>query len=120
MIMYVFYLRISQPLSLAAGSQPLSLALNLLNSQAKKEWGGLVRSYYKKRYQLLFSMAADALDKGYAWDQRDYTTRLLSEVELPWQTNTSTFPIKPEADPIATSQHMIKKYGGSASTNLSL
>ena len=78
-----------------------------------------MRSYYKKRYQLLFSMATDALDKGYAWDQRDYSTRLLREVELPWQTDTSLFPVEPEADPIATSQKMFKKYGGSPSTNLS-
>ena len=52
-------------------------------------------------------------EKGYEWDQRDYTARLLTEVELPWQTNTSTFPVEPEADPIATSHTMIKKYGGS-------
>lgn len=79
--------------------------------QAKKEWGGLVRSYYKKRYQLLFTMAADSLDKGYEWDQRNYAARLLTEVELPWQTDTTTFPVEPEADPIATSKKMIKKYG---------
>ena len=82
-------------------------------AQAKKEWGGLVRSYYKPRYELLFTMASDSLEKGYEWDQRDYTARLLTEVELPWQTNTSTFPVEPEADPIATSHTMIKKYGGS-------
>ena len=63
-------------------------------------------------------MAADSLDKGYAWDQRDYTTRLLTEVELPWQTDTSTFPVKPEADPIETSKTMIKKYGESSDASV--
>ena len=107
--------------------------------------GGLVRSYYKLRYQLLFTMAEDSLTKGYQWSQSTYTARLLLEarlfkivsllfvfyrlkfalilllgfdeirtdcgqVELPWQTDTTTFPVEPEADPIATSKAMIKKY----------
>ena len=83
-----------------------------INDYAKKEWGGLVRAYYKQRYQLLFTMAEESLTKGYAWEQGLYTSRLLTEVELPFQTNTTTFPVEPEADPIATSQTMIKKYGG--------
>ena len=35
------------------------------------------------RYQLLFTMAADSLDKGYEWDQRNYAARLLTEVSTP-------------------------------------
>jgi hypothetical protein len=63
--------------------------------------------------QVLLQASVRASEKGYEWDQRDYTARLLTEVELPWQTNTSAFPVEPEADPIATSHTMIKKYGGS-------
>ena len=58
-------------------------------------------------------MAADSLDKGYAWDQRDYTARLLTDVELPWQTDTSTFPVEPEGDAVGTSKKLLEKYGGS-------
>ena len=59
-------------------------------------------------------MAADSLDKGDAWDQRDYTGRLLTDVELPWQTDTSTFPMEPEADSVGISKKMLEKYGGSS------
>jgi hypothetical protein len=82
-----------------------------INDYAKKEWGGLVRSYYKKRYQLLFTMATESLNKKFQWDQRRYTAELLTTVEEPWQTNTSTFPVEPEADVVSVSQQLFAKYG---------
>jgi len=82
-----------------------------INDYAKKEWGGLVRSYYKARYQLLFKMANESLQKQYQWDQSRYAQALLTQVELPWQTENTSYPTAPESDVIATSKAMKVKYG---------
>ena len=44
--------------------------------------GAQVRSYYKPRFALLFKMARGVLAKhGATWDQRAYSTALLTQVE---------------------------------------
>ena len=83
---------------------------------AKKEWGGLVRSYYKLRYELLFRMASATMDADTTspqsqWNQTLYEEVVLREVELPWQRSTETFPTEPEGDAIVTSRAMHAKYG---------
>ena len=86
-----------------------------INDYAKKEWGGLVRSYYKPRYALLFKMANAALagNGGISgWDQRAYTSAMLTTVEEPWQTDRTSFPVEPEADALVVSKAMHAKYGG--------
>ena len=94
---------------------------------AKKEWGGLVRSYYRPRYELLFKMAEASLllqlqattsspteqlsiDLAARWNQSAYAEAVLAQVELPWQTSTKTFPSQPEGDAIAVSIAMYAKY----------
>ena len=73
-----------------------------------------MRSYYRPRYALLFKMAKVALDGNggvSGWDQRAYTAAMLAQVEEPWQTDRTSFPVEPEADAIAVSKAMHAKYG---------
>eukprot|EP00040_Diaphanoeca_grandis_P013834 m.69908 g.69908 ORF g.69908 m.69908 type:complete len:890 (+) comp24154_c0_seq1:29-2698(+) len=85
-----------------------------INDYAKKEWGGLVRAYYKARWELFITMSTDCLSKNQPWSQDAYTTQLLNTIELPFQTDTTVFPTTPESDAITTSQMLFKKYGGGA------
>ena len=73
-----------------------------------------MRSYYKPRYALFFKMASAVLKagKGAGWDQRAYSEAVLSQVEEPWQTDRTSFPVEPEADAIDVSKAMHAKYGG--------
>ena len=64
----------------------------------RKEWGGLVRSYYKKRYSLLFTMADNALKSKSTWSQAAYDAAVMEQVELPWSNATDPFPNVPEHD----------------------
>merc|ERR1719273_1115936 len=81
-----------------------------INDYAKKEWGGLVRSYYKKRYKLLVEMALDCLHFHNIWNQSNYTNINFNSVELPWQTDTTTFPTKPEFDAVELVTTLFAKY----------
>ena len=86
-----------------------------ISDYAKKEWGGLVRSYCKPRYELLFRMAeetlqADEMSPETSWNQTAYAEAVLAQVELPWQTNTESFPSEAEADALVVSRAMHAKY----------
>ena len=71
-----------------------------INDYAKKEWGGLVSSYYKKRYELLFVMVEKTLMQGNksSWNQNEYQTNVMNQVSLPWSNDTTPFPSQPEHD----------------------
>jgi hypothetical protein len=48
-----------------------------INDYAKKEWGGLVRDYYKQRWAIFIDMATTCLKNGTPWSQSAYSTRML-------------------------------------------
>ncbi len=47
---------------------------------ARKEWGGLVRSYYRARYALILDMADASLASNTTWSQPAYDQKVLSTV----------------------------------------
>ena len=76
-----------------------------ISDYAKKEWGGLVRSYYRPRWALYLEMAQRNAS------QAEYCATVLREVELPWQKDfKSSFPVKPEEDAIAVAREMARVY----------
>ena len=89
----------------------IPFCFNSQGQMARKEWGGLVRSYYKPRFQLFFKTANASLKERKPWDQGAFNEELLKQVELPWQTDTTTFPVEPESDAVATCRAMQEKYG---------
>ena len=74
-----------------ASVEPIACCLDVdtagqIRDYAKKEWGGLVRSFYKRRYALLFRMAQALLKEGQGadgWHQDRYTAAVLREVRAP-------------------------------------
>ena len=81
-----------------------------INDYAKKEWAGLVATYYKPRWALFFDHVAKAV--GGAWDPSAFCSEVLQTVELPWQTDTTPFPATPTGDALAVSRRMYAKYVG--------
>ena len=78
---------------------------------AKKEYSGLVRSFYRPRYELLFSMAEVVLQEAAtSWNQTVYARAVRETVEIPWQTSRTTFSNLPEADAVTVSSVMHAKY----------
>eukprot|EP00755_Sulcionema_specki_P003087 Sspe_Gene.3497::Locus_1162_Transcript_1_1_Confidence_1.000_Length_2577::g.3497::m.3497/K01205/NAGLU; alpha-N-acetylglucosaminidase len=76
-----------------------------INDYAKKEWSGLVSSYHKKRWELAINMV-----KNGSWASGQYATKVLNEVEQPWQKDLTPFPTTPTGDPVTVSQAMFDKY----------
>ena len=87
-----------------------------INDYAKKEWGGLVSTYYKQRYSLLFEEAHTCLYEGGTWDISTYCERVYKH-EIGWQTDYKTkFPEKPVGDAVEVAKKMYAKYVGESTT----
>ena len=81
-----------------------------INDYAKKEWSGLVGTYYRPRWALFLKYAAAAAAAGGAWDPAGFCEDMLQSVELPWQRDTTPFPATPTGDALAISKAMHAKY----------
>ena len=85
-----------------------------INDYAKKEWAGLVSSYYKPRWAKMLAAAQAFLESGsgtWADASVDYCRDTWENVERPWQTDTSSFPQQPTGDTIAIARRLTGTYG---------
>ena len=81
-----------------------------IRDYARREYGGLVRDFYGKRYQAFISAAAASLASQEPWDQDRFVASILSKVELPFCAATTKYPTVPESDAVSTARRLMKKY----------
>ena len=83
---------------------------------ATKSWGGLVKGFFRPRWELFCQKVLEAVQGGRSWtpaDQEAFDSDVLAKVELPWQTSTEMYPSKPTRDAIEVSKALYQKYIGS-------
>ena len=80
-----------------------------IHDYANKMWGGLVKSYYKPRWELFISSLKDALSEGKKFDKEKFVASLL-EMERRWTHERSVFPDQPVGDSVAIAKHLDEKY----------
>merc|ERR1712107_502608 len=79
-----------------------------INDYAKKDWGGLVRGYYKRRWSLCIQQATADAPK---WDAQKYSEAVFNQIERPFsQAPFLDFPEEPEADAIEVAKEMYATY----------
>eukprot|EP01065_Artemidia_motanka_P051521 TRINITY_DN9112_c0_g1_i1.p1 TRINITY_DN9112_c0_g1~~TRINITY_DN9112_c0_g1_i1.p1 ORF type:complete len:827 (+),score=257.62 TRINITY_DN9112_c0_g1_i1:54-2534(+) len=78
-----------------------------INDYAKKEWGGLVRDYYRRRWEILVAQANNTAPH---WDQSAYFNSVYNQVELPFSNATNVYPVHPEADAVSVASAIYSKY----------
>jgi alpha-N-acetylglucosaminidase len=79
-----------------------------LNNYAWREWSGLMKNYYKPRWQMFIDDLASRLD-GVPPKKLDYYP-----LEKAWCDKTlesDPYPAAPHGDPVATAREMLAKYG---------
>jgi alpha-N-acetylglucosaminidase len=90
-----------------------TLCHNILQDYAAKAWGGLVRDYYKPRWQLYLDTAMATLKPAAKpFDGVKFRQQLLETIEEPWSNATNAFPTAPEHDAVALSTSLCSKYLG--------
>eukprot|EP01062_Namystynia_karyoxenos_P058893 TRINITY_DN50349_c0_g1_i1.p1 TRINITY_DN50349_c0_g1~~TRINITY_DN50349_c0_g1_i1.p1 ORF type:complete len:862 (+),score=324.47 TRINITY_DN50349_c0_g1_i1:79-2586(+) len=81
-----------------------------INDYAKKEWGGLVRDYYRARWEILFAQANRTAP---AWDPNVYYNTTYNQVELAFSKRPfvdKKYPTAPEHDAVQVATVLYAKY----------
>ena len=76
---------------------------NLLTDYADRSWAGLVKTYYKPRWEMFFEAVDEAVAAGEKLEGERFDTLLeaMKDHEYKWWTERpGNFPSKPQGDPI--------------------
>ena len=77
---------------------------NLLTDYADRSWSGLVKTYYKPRWQLFFQAVDNAMAAGekLEGERYDLVLEAMKDYEYAWwKERPGSFPAHPQGDPVA-------------------
>ncbi len=81
-----------------------------LNGYAQKQWAGILRGFYLKRWELFVQHLRTDLDGGEAFNAERFTEDVL-RFENEWLHGGETYPSEPAGDPVAEARQMYDVYG---------
>jgi len=68
----------------------------ILNDYANRMWGGLVKDYYAKRWNLFFEAVIQTVKDGKEFDEKAFGEEL-SKFEHAWTESHTKYPVKPQS-----------------------
>ncbi|KAK2158313.1 hypothetical protein LSH36_173g09013 [Paralvinella palmiformis] len=77
---------------------------------ANKQWSGLIKNYYRPRWQLFITELVESLYKGIGFNQTKYKDDVFRLVEKPFTLETTIYPNTTKGDQIAVAKTIHKKY----------
>jgi alpha-N-acetylglucosaminidase len=81
-----------------------------IDDYARKEWSGLLRGYYLKRWEMFFQHLGASLEDGVPPDQKQFAAGL-----RPWMRNWAdgreTYPTEVEGDSVEVAKMLWARYG---------
>lgn len=80
-----------------------------LHEYACKQWAGLIKDFYKKRWEIFFNSAIRSMEKQEKIDLKAFEESI-KKWEWNWVNGKEIYPDKPIGDPIALSHKVYKKY----------
>ncbi|MCE5230751.1 alpha-N-acetylglucosaminidase [bacterium] len=80
-----------------------------LNDYANRQWSGLVRDYYRMRWEMYFKAQALALKSGKPLDEEKFLAEL-GAAEKAWTHATNAYPTEPVGDTVAVARRLKEKY----------
>ena len=81
----------------------------VLNDYANRMWGGLVKDYYAKRWNLFFNAVIKAVKKGREFDEEAFGKEL-SLFENQWPKSHTQYPSDPVGNPRAVAYEIMQRY----------
>lgn len=81
----------------------------VLNDYANRLWGGLVKDYYAKRWNLFFKAVLDDVKNGREFDAQAFDQKL-SEFEQKWPQMHGRYPSVPQGDTYGVASEIFQKY----------
>ncbi|WP_153795803.1 alpha-N-acetylglucosaminidase [Foetidibacter luteolus] len=80
-----------------------------LHEYSCRQWSGLLKDFYKPRWELFFEAAQKALVKGVELDVAAFD-REISSWEWKWVNSRKSYPVKPSGEPGITVKQIYTKY----------
>ena len=81
-----------------------------LNDYANRQWNGLVKDYYRLRWELYFGAVGEALKAGKPVDTPAFLARL-AVAEKQWTQANNLYPTRPAGDTVEVARQLLAKYG---------
>jgi len=83
-----------------------------LHEYSCRQWSGLIRDFYKPRWEMYFAYLRKKMDKGDRMETTDFE-QTIKEWEWKWvNTHGAPYEEEPGADPVETTKSLFKKYYG--------
>jgi alpha-N-acetylglucosaminidase len=80
-----------------------------LHDYARKQWSGLLKDFYKPRWQKFLSSMIDCLEQKKDFDQKVFDEGI-KEWEWSWVTKNNRYSSEPKGNPVIVSKEIFKKY----------
>lgn len=81
-----------------------------IHDYAGKQWGGLINTFYKPRWELFISQIIKDKKRKSLFDPRRFAGELF-KLERDWTLQSQRFPDKPVGDSVAIAQRLHQTYG---------
>ncbi|KAL7739059.1 hypothetical protein ACLKA6_011395 [Drosophila palustris] len=81
---------------------------------ASKQWSGMVRDYYKPRWNMFLDAVTLAMQSNCPFNATSFKQRVANEIELPFSNLTHVYPTKPVGDTWLISQDIYIRWNSYA------
>ncbi|XP_074640981.1 alpha-N-acetylglucosaminidase-like [Tubulanus polymorphus] len=81
-----------------------------IKDYATKQWSGIVKDYYKPRWQLFVNHLITSLEKGQKYNQSIFVEDVFKSVEQPFTYSRSSYPTTPVGSTVPLAQKLYQKY----------
>ena len=75
---------------------------------ANKQWAGLMKGYYYKRWEMFTEVMLNSLETGKEFDPQTFRKQIL-DWEAKWSFAKHDYPVKPAGDPIEVTLKLFEK-----------
>lgn len=83
---------------------------SVLHEYARKEWAGLLESFYRPRWERFLKRLSASLQSGTLLDDEAFQNEAM-DFEEEWTHGTETFTSAPEGDPVTIARELAARYG---------
>jgi len=83
----------------------------VLADYAAKQWAGLLRDFYRGRWELFVQRVQESLAGDTPWDHEAWNAEIRAWEDA-WTRKTDAYPTAPEGDSIEIALRLLEKYGG--------
>jgi alpha-N-acetylglucosaminidase len=80
-----------------------------LHDYACRQWSGLLKGFYRPRWEMFFHYADSCLENHTTLNMRAFDKQV-KEQEWQWVNSHETYPVQPSGDPVTMAEKMYGKY----------